>query len=130
MLNRVIVFIVLACVISTYFSRDFTVAGFELNQKYIAEKLCENKDRPWMHCNGRCYLMNKVKQAEENEKKQANKDLRTNLQMTWFINFSSPIENTYLKDSIAQRFKIHYSYHYSNQYNTSIFRPPKLMSIA
>jgi len=125
MLNRVIVFILLACVISAYFSRDFAVASFELNQKYIAEKLCENKDKPWMHCNGRCYLMNKVKQAEENEKKQANKDLRTNLQFTWCINFSSQLEKSYIKDSIAQRFTIHYSYNYTNQYNTSIFRPPK-----
>jgi len=130
MLNRVIVFILLACVISTYFSRDFAIASFELNQKYIAEKLCENKDKPWMHCNGRCYLMNKVKQAEENEKKQANKDLRTNLQITWCINFSNAVSKSCFKDSIAQRFKIHYSYHYTNQYNASIFRPPKMITIA
>lgn len=83
-----------------------------------------------MHCNGRCYLMNKVKQAEENEKKQANKELRTSLQITWFINFSSPLQKSYLKDAIAQRFKIHYRYNYTNQYNSSIFRPPKLITIA
>lgn len=130
MLNRVIVFILLACVISTYFSRDIAIAGFDLNQKYIAEKMCENKDKPWMHCNGRCYLMKKVKQAEDNEKKQANRDLRNNLQAFYYLLPSTTIQKSYLKDTIAQRFKIHYTSCYTNQYNSSIFRPPKSLSIA
>ncbi|MGY0039015.1 hypothetical protein [Pedobacter sp. NJ-S-72] len=45
-------------------------ASFEANQKFIAENLCENKSRPWMYCNGHCYLMNKLKQTEEKEKEQ------------------------------------------------------------
>lgn len=130
MLNRVIVFFLLTCVIGTYFSRDFAVASFELNQKYIAEKLCVNKDKPWMHCNGRCYLMNKVKQAEENEKKQANKDLRTNLQITWYFQPSGMIEKPAVTDGIARNFKIHYTSRYINQYTASIFRPPKSANIA
>jgi hypothetical protein len=125
MLNRVIVFILLACVISTYFSRDFAIATFELNQKYIAEKLCENKDKPWMNCNGRCYLMNKVKQAEENERKQASKDLRTNLHITWCINFSAPVQKSSINTAVPKRFRNDYSYAYLSQYITSIFRPPK-----
>ena len=125
MLNRVIVVILLACVISTYFSRDFAIATFELNQKYIAEKLCENKNRPWMNCHGRCYLMNKVKQAEENERKQASKDLRTNLQITWCINFSTPVQKSSSNTAVPKRFRNDYSYAYTSQYITSIFRPPK-----
>ncbi len=54
--------------ISANFSRLFIYAGFELNQKYIAAKLCENRDKPWLNCKGRCYLMKKVKQAEEKER--------------------------------------------------------------
>ena len=45
-------------------------AAFEVNQNYIATTLCENKARPWMHCNGQCYLMKKIKATEEKEKKQ------------------------------------------------------------
>lgn len=130
MLNRVIVFILLACVISTYFSRDIAIASFELNQKYISDKICKNRDKPWLHCNGRCYLMKKVKQAEDNEKKQANKDLRNNLQALWYLLPAAPIQKPYIKDAIAQRFKIQYTFRYTNQYNTSIFRPPKSVSIA
>jgi hypothetical protein len=120
----------LTCVMGTYFSRDFAVASYELNQKYIAEKLCENKDRPWMHCNGRCYLMNKVKQAEENEKKQESKDLRNSFQITWFVQTAPLQQRDTIDADIARRFVTHYAYAYNNQYNASIFRPPKSLRLA
>lgn len=130
MLNRVIIVILLTCVMGTYFSRDFAVASFELNQKYIAEKLCENKDKPWMHCNGRCYLMNKVKQAEDNEKKQESKDLRNSFQVIWYMQPAAQQQRAALDADIAQRLKTHYAYAYNNQYNASIFRPPKALRVA
>ena len=50
-------------------------AGFtiywKLNQSYISQILCENKDKPQMHCNGKCYLkkqLNKVDEERANEK--------------------------------------------------------------
>jgi len=48
----------------------FVFSAFKLNQKYIARTLCENRDKPEMHCNGKCYLAKKIKQAEEREKKE------------------------------------------------------------
>jgi hypothetical protein len=54
-------------IVSSSFSRFFIFAGFELNKSYIATKLCENRNRPWMHCNGKCYLMKKIKQAEDKQ---------------------------------------------------------------
>lgn len=125
MLKRLLVFVLLACMMSTYFSRDFAVAGFELNQKYISGKLCENKDKPWMHCNGHCYLMKKLKQAQDNEQKQADNNLRNSFQVLWFV--QTPVINYHsLADAdIAQRLITHYTYAYSNQYTSSIFRPPK-----
>lgn len=76
MLNRLIAISLLFALIGANFSRFFIYAGFEVNQKYIAEKLCENKNRPWMHCNGKCFLMKKLKLAEEKEKKQERNNQR------------------------------------------------------
>lgn len=77
MLKRFIAISLLFALIGSNFSRFFIYAGFELNQKYISEKLCENRDRPWMHCNGKCFLMKKLKQAEEKEKKQERENQRS-----------------------------------------------------
>ena len=46
-------------------------AYYEVNKKEIAEKLCVNKNKPAMHCNGQCYLGKQLKKAEENEKRQS-----------------------------------------------------------
>jgi hypothetical protein len=40
---------------------------WRVNQTFIAENLCENRNKPQMHCNGKCYLFKKMKQAEEEE---------------------------------------------------------------
>ena len=39
--------------------------GFKLNQTYIAEVLCINKDKPEMGCNGKCHLNKQLKKKAE-----------------------------------------------------------------
>jgi hypothetical protein len=38
---------------------------YQANYKFISEFLCENKDKPQMHCNGKCYLAKALKSNEE-----------------------------------------------------------------
>lgn len=37
------------------------VIEYFVNYEYIANELCENKDKPTMACNGKCYLEKQVK---------------------------------------------------------------------
>ncbi|MDG3582595.1 hypothetical protein PSF86_09350 [Galbibacter sp. CAA-3] len=46
------------------------VFDYVINQDYIAEYLCINKDKPEMHCNGKCYLMQMLE--EQNSSKKQN----------------------------------------------------------
>lgn len=80
MLNRIAAIFLLVALMSSYFSRYTTYAAFEINQSYISKTLCVNKSRPEMHCNGRCYLMRKMKAAEQKEQKQARESQRQQLQ--------------------------------------------------
>ena len=78
MLKKVTVMLLIAAMMSANFSRLFVYAGFELNKDYIAKNLCVNRDKPWLHCNGKCYFMKKIRQAEEKEKndeRQSQKNL-------------------------------------------------------
>ncbi|KIO75697.1 hypothetical protein TH53_19165 [Pedobacter lusitanus] len=70
MLKRFTAILLLMCSVSVNLSGLFVFAGFEMNQGYIAKELCVNKDKPQLHCNGKCYLIKKLKQAEEKEQKQ------------------------------------------------------------
>jgi hypothetical protein len=44
------------------------IAYFYSNQTYIAEVLCINKEKPAMHCEGKCFLSQKLKVHDEKEK--------------------------------------------------------------
>lgn len=60
----------LAMVVLVQCSMKFAiVAYYQLNKEYIAATLCENKDKPDMKCNGKCYLTKKIKTQEEKETK-------------------------------------------------------------
>ncbi|MDB2462592.1 hypothetical protein N9W61_00595 [Algibacter sp.] len=40
---------------------------YVLNQDYIAEFLCINKDKPELQCNGKCHLVKELEKQQENE---------------------------------------------------------------
>lgn len=80
MLARSIAILLIFSSVSMSLSGLFVFAGFELNQQYIATVLCVNKNKPELHCNGKCYLMKKLKQAEEKEQKQERQLLKIQLQ--------------------------------------------------
>jgi len=69
--------------ISCSFSRFVVYAGFEMNRNYIAAKLCENRNKPWLHCNGKCYLMKKIKQAEEKQSANERETQKSLVQETY-----------------------------------------------
>ncbi|MEO6685096.1 MAG: hypothetical protein ABIN24_03995 [Dyadobacter sp.] len=47
-----------------------TVAYFHVNRTYIAKVLCENRNRPALLCNGKCYLAKLLKKQQEKKDKE------------------------------------------------------------
>ena len=43
----------------------YPVLDYAMNKDYIARVYCENKEKPKMHCNGKCHLMKQLKKAAE-----------------------------------------------------------------
>lgn len=80
MFRSFVAFSLIFMMLGANFSRFFIYAGFELNRNYIASTLCENRDKPQLHCNGKCYLMKKLKQAEEKEKNQNRESQKNHFQ--------------------------------------------------
>jgi len=80
MFKQVLAYVLVLTTLSANCSQLFVYAGFEMNQKYIAAELCINRNRPELHCNGKCYLMRKLKQAEQKEKAHESENQRPVLQ--------------------------------------------------
>lgn len=95
--------------------------GFEANQNYIAKELCINRDKPQLHCNGKCYLMNKLKQAQEKEQKQERQSQKVQLQdalVTQKLVCVSPVKQ--LRPSRAAEIPFALPRH-----SSAIFHPPQ-----
>ena len=47
-----------------------TLAYYQLNKNYIARVLCQNRDKPQMHCDGQCYLAKRLKAQQDKQDKE------------------------------------------------------------
>lgn len=62
--KRAVAILLLLALSFQFCSRIGVLGYYMLNRQYIASVLCVNKDKPQMHCNGKCYLANKLKHTE------------------------------------------------------------------
>ncbi|RZK83027.1 MAG: hypothetical protein EOO92_00635 [Pedobacter sp.] len=88
MINRIIAIFLLLALVSANLSGLFIFAEFKINQKYIAATLCDNRSKPELQCNGKCYLMKKMKDALEKEKKQEQANQKKGTQEFCVLNSS------------------------------------------
>ncbi|ALL07280.1 hypothetical protein AQ505_18385 [Pedobacter sp. PACM 27299] len=86
MLIKPTAILLLFSLLTVNFANAFVFAGFEMNQRYIAAELCVNKDKPQLQCNGKCYLMKKLKQAQDKEQKQERQAQKTQIQDALVVN--------------------------------------------
>ena len=102
---------------------------YQLNKKYIAEVLCVNKDKPEMHCNGKCHLKKQLKKAnnlpekQQQEQPQTPPPLKSDPVITVLL--LSDKYNFYGQKCI--KIIIPYIIHYNFEFVSSIFHPPKII---
>lgn len=115
------IFLTIAIFIQT-FSTLIIQADFYINRSYIAKNLCVNKDKPMMHCNGKCYLTKKLNQQEQGDQSPASRTDKFDVQ-PFFVPEGFLIANTFtdfhpkylIKDEIIV-----------NTFHRSIFHPPSV----
>jgi hypothetical protein len=122
MLQRVTAYLLIFSLVAVNFSRFFVFAGFELNRNYIATKLCENRDKPYMHCGGKCYFMKKIKQADDKQASDERQSLKSLFQEVFVIS------NTEMKfhSSLLQVIDTPYDDSLPPTPAAVIFQPPQL----
>jgi hypothetical protein len=102
---------------------------FELNKEYIIQNLCENRFKPELQCNGKCYLAKQLlKVAEDKASKEADRQEQS---------FKKLLEETFHHENVVftqifngVTFLVHNNYSYkTSTYSTlvtSLFHPPCL----
>ena len=121
MLKSFTAIFLLIAVVSTNFTRFFVYAGFELNQSYIALVLCENKDKPELNCNGKCFLSKKIKEVEKNERKEEGNNLRKMFQESFIAKSNTLLINPF---AFVRKITVREIPSALPNGNTDIFHPP------
>ncbi|WP_228451288.1 hypothetical protein [Chryseobacterium sp. ON_d1] len=97
---------------------------YAVNYDYIVKVLCINKDRPEIHCNGKCYLSKELAKTSDPESSPFQK----------LKNSGQKILDTYILPEITEiitaekRMFLNFSFTYETAYSflflTHIFKPP------
>ena len=65
-MKKIIAIVALIGIMLQTFSQVVVLAHYYVHKDYIAKNLCENRDKPMMHCDGKCCLKKKLaKQGKE-----------------------------------------------------------------
>ena len=95
-----------------------------MNYEYIATKLCVNKDKVELECNGKCYLMKSLAAAAEEESQQKKEQNAKKAEIPLLFLEDQENENQ-LSFEIRN---IQPSYFYENRYfrivTSEFFHPP------
>ncbi len=93
---------------------------YVINYDYISKILCINKDKPELSCNGKCQLMKKLKEQQEDDYNS----LRISLEKypIGFVNVLKINKTAYTFNK--QKSLYSYKQSYSYLYNKEVFHPP------
>lgn len=100
----------------------FVYLDFKLNQEYISKVLCINRDEPQLQCNGKCVLMQKMKEAHDQTQSQDDQTPTKQFLET----FCEPIADfTLFPDFFKKQEIAQYQTHLFSSYSGAIFHPPQ-----
>ena len=104
------------------------VVEYVVNYEYISKVLCVNKDKPMLHCNGKCHLMKELAKASENEKPISDKKSAAQEFEVLFFENIKLFELNHSFYSIVTQIYDSYSNFYSHLNSCSVFHPPTFIS--
>jgi|LGVD01.1.fsa_nt_gb hypothetical protein len=125
-MSKLVSFIILTSHLLVISFQSIPVFNYIANYEYISQELCENKDKPELECNGKCYLLKQTRALEEEqEEKEATISEILNLEYSTSDTFSYSLSNIIeidLIDSFEYKTKVYSVY---SEFPTP---PPKYIS--
>jgi hypothetical protein len=98
-------------------------ADYFLNKSYIAKVLCVNKEKPKMHCDGKCYLAKHLEDGQKQEQQlPTTKKINIDIQL---FNVSEPVQLNLCKEENKIEYSSGYLLHLSS-FPHSVFHPPSV----
>ncbi|MDO5856348.1 hypothetical protein Q2490_03500 [Myroides odoratimimus] len=101
------------------------LVDYLVDYDYIATFLCVNQDKPEMHCNGQCYLMQELaKIAKEEQKKDAVKQVYNIAFVLMYVDYKSELPTPNFDIKGVHKVYDRYNNLYSSLFSRQDLRPP------
>lgn len=101
------------------------VIDWAVHQDYIAENLCENRDRPEMHCNGKCVLMQKMDMADDFSDEQVPLSEVARIEIPAFLVYDGLSYNASILTVLSRALPTFKEEFYTHVLTFDIFHPPR-----
>jgi hypothetical protein len=88
---KYLAFLLLGIYLSATFRYVMPFIEYESNYEYISTVLCENRDKPSLHCNGKCFLNKEIKKLAK-EESRSNQKLQKDTESKEFVSPVSELE--------------------------------------
>ncbi|KAA0128725.1 hypothetical protein FY557_07540 [Chryseobacterium sp. SN22] len=97
---------------------------YAVNYDYIVERLCINKSRPDLHCNGKCYLGKELAKTNDTDSLPLNKSKNTGQKLSDIYILPETAGITKENKAFSSESGFLYKTDYSFLFLQHIFRPP------
>lgn len=104
------------------------IAEYIMNYDYIVNVLCENKDRPELQCDGKCYLAQMLAEESEQNQNDPFNEERSKVEIQHLTFFESLVEVDLSLDFLIDKKQSHSTFKnfISTLFTTDFSQPPEL----
>jgi hypothetical protein len=121
-LKKLVAIFAITGILLQTFNQVIIVASYYANKDYIAKNLCENRDKPKMHCDGKCCLKKKL--AKEGKDQAPSPRNQKSEQSVNLFCADTKFEIAYFRPSPARSRFFSYDDGNTCAFHHSVFRPP------
>ena len=125
-MKNALLFLLLFATLLPSVSQWGTIAYYHANKDYIARVLCENRDKPQLHCDGQCYLAKQLKAQQDKQDKETTERVQNTPVVQLFCQDNQPFQFQSLwTNLLASEFP---DYHFPSYAAplAGMFRPPQV----
>lgn len=119
-MRRFLVLILLGAFILVNFSKLIILVHYELYKTEITQKYCVNKDKPQMHCCGKCHLRKQFAKDDKQQQSPVFPTVKIDIQLFSSAGFISLPHNEGEYTMVDSPYKGSYL----PGFHTSLFHPP------
>ncbi|MBX0332736.1 hypothetical protein K3G39_05755 [Pontibacter sp. HSC-14F20] len=99
-------------------------SSYFANKAYIAAVLCENKDKPQLECEGKCYLKKQLQKADTPESNATGLTLK--LEISPFTASLFKLDKMVAVSPVQTGYGTFQESSYRNSYRPACFHPPQV----